>query len=101
MGNLEVKLARLSPDLLKEVEDYVDYLLERRGISPNETSHGMQEPGVVPNGPIIFAQETPVPETRKIIPNFPGSGDIPPSMERRSGSARKEKDPQGILDWID
>ena len=75
MGNLGVKLARLPPDLLQEVEDYVDYLLEHRGPPAHESSTGTDSPGVSSKGPIILAQEAPVP--------------------------RKETDPHGILDWID
>ena len=101
MGNLEAKLASLPPELLKEVEDYVDYLLERRGLPAHESSPDTRTPGSVSNGPIIFAQETQVPEKRQIIPNFPDSEDLPQPREKGSGSSRKDKDPQGILEWID
>ena len=101
MGNLEVKLARLPPDLLKEVEDYVDYLLEHRGLPAHESSPGTETPGVASKGPIIFAQEDPVPENSQTIPNYSSSGDAPASRDRAPGSSRKERDPQGILDWID
>jgi Protein of unknown function (DUF2281) len=101
MGNLEVKLARLPPELLQEVEDYVDYLLERRGQPAQESSTGNETPAVASNASIIFAQEAPAPENRPTIPNYPGQGDAPASRDKAPGAPRKERDPQGILDWID
>ncbi len=101
MGNLEMKLASLPPDLLKEVEDYVDYLLQRRGLSPDDSTPAVRNPEAASNGPIIFAQEAPVSENRHIIPDFNDPGAITPPGGRGSESSRKEKEPQGILDWID
>ncbi len=101
MGNLQEKLARLPPGLLQEVEDYVDYLLERRSLSATEEQSNPETSGFSPEKPIIFAQETPIPEIHSYTQNYSDLEGTPATRENTQFQSRKEKDPKGILDWID
>ncbi len=93
MGNLEGKLMRLTPDLLREVEDYVDYLLEHRGNAAVTDSTTSTEQESNQNKPIIFAQESQVSE-----PPSQSIEDISVSSDKLTA---RERDPKKILEWID
>ncbi len=93
MGNLEGKLMKLTPDLLREVEDYVDYLLEHRGNAAGTDSTTSTQQESMQSKPIIFAQETQVSG-----PPSKNNEDILVSSDKLPA---RERDPKKILDWID
>ncbi|MDH7510036.1 MAG: DUF2281 domain-containing protein [Methanolinea sp.] len=112
MEGITEKLSRLPPELRKEVEDYVDFLLERhvpqRDQYPLPKAAPADEPPLV-SGPLILADEIPFRTRDEVLPVFPDpvpqgrASDQPErviELPRRQGrsSSGKEKD---ILDWID
>jgi hypothetical protein len=111
MGSLEDKVARLSPEQRREVENFVDFIGQKytNGEMPSskgEFFHGSKGDGLV--NPVILAEEKPVPiqktttdplpvmEDRRMDGNSSGRKDSPPRLGRSKG-----KDPGLLLDWID
>ncbi|HQI14412.1 MAG TPA: DUF2281 domain-containing protein [Methanolinea sp.] len=112
MEGITEKLSRLPPELRKEVEDFVDFLLERhvpqRDPFPVPKGDPADEPPLV-SGPVILADEIPFRTGDEVLPAFPDPD--PPrkavdqperviEVARRQGrnSPGKERD---LLDWID
>lgn len=112
MDGIAEKLSRLPPELRKEVEDFIDFLLERHVSSGDLPSvprlfNGEEPP--LPPTPVILADEIPFRPPGEIIPSF--SDPLPRStfsdspekvieVPRRQHSSRPEKE-KDILDWID
>lgn len=112
MEGITEKLSRLPPELRKEVEDFVDFLLERhvpqQDLFPVPKGAPADEPPLV-SGPVILADEIPFRTGDEVLPAF--HDPVPPrkaldqperviEVARRQGrgSPGKEKD---LLDWID
>ncbi|MCQ8894635.1 MAG: DUF2281 domain-containing protein [Methanolinea sp.] len=113
MAPLDEKIARLPPDLRKEVEDYVDFLLERRvplvPEPPGVATSPPDDQPLIPK-PLILADEIPFRTDTGSIPLFPEPAprnpagaprekviefSLPRQVRRSPG---QEND---ILDWID
>ena len=92
MGYLDEKISRLTPDQQREVEDYIDFLLER----------GRQNSGLPSRPPapdIIIARETGHHE--EIVPltdvfTTQEKTLIPESQIRRESGKKSD-----LLDWVD
>jgi len=112
MEGIAEKVSKLPPELRKEVEDYIDYLLERHVSSMEQPFISKVVPGeeqpLTPK-PIILAEDIPFRTGDESLPGFPDhfpQNPVPSPAERVTGDARrqgrsspgKEKD---ILDWID
>jgi hypothetical protein len=112
MDGITEKILRLPPELRKEVEDYVDFLLERhvpqREQYPLPKAAQDGEPPLV-SSPVILADEIPFRTGDEVLPAF--SEPDPPKktfnhpervieVTRSQGRSipGKEKD---LLDWID
>jgi len=105
MGSLEDKVARLSPEQRREVENFIDFVAQKRS-SAAEILPGTAREGQVP--PVMYAEERPVPiplATPDPLPSLDdlrkhdspaGKKDNPARPERQKG-----KDPGLLLDWID
>jgi hypothetical protein len=105
MGSLEDKVARLSPEQRREVENFIDFVAQKKS-SPGEILPGPAREGQVP--PVMYAEERPVSSAPAIPDPLPsledlrkhdspaGKKDIPARPERQRG-----KDPGLLLDWID
>ena len=111
------KLSRLTPEQQREVEDFMDFLINRDSNTPISTYNhesggnfsGAPRDDVVQPSPMIFAEERPVAShiDQDILPDYPEygeSGSIGKSREpaRRIVALRRiEKEPGKLLDWID
>lgn len=111
MSLLDEKIARLSADQRREVETFVDFLLQRESGNGFLTENGIlfcENPKAAPPHPIIMADEI-----RPLASEPPGDplpvlSDIRPKESRHEyggGSVQKghssKKDPGLLLDWID
>jgi hypothetical protein len=105
MGILEEKVNRLPLHLQREVEDFVDFLLQR-----TETTHSIPNggsilaPGPEPvSKPIIMAEDLTASRRQEGIPDSPEPGDLirlpehDDTYERKTGRPAPNK----LLDWID
>jgi hypothetical protein len=105
MGMLEEKINRLPPHLQREVEDFVDFLLQRTENTPSTLAGGgILAPVPEPvSKPIIMADDRASSRRQDIIPESFESGDLirPPepddTYERKPGRPV----PNRLLDWID
>jgi hypothetical protein len=111
MGSLEDKVAKLSPDQRREVENFVDYVIQKNAGGTLQTSQGefsqesMRDSQVTA---VILAEEKPVPaqgmipdplpvlENLRMNDNSGGRKDLQPRIGRSKG-----KDPGLLLDWIE
>src|SRR5512139_1231394 len=103
MGSLEDKVARLSPEQRREVENFIDFVAQKKGSAGEGL---MAREGQVP--PVMYAEERPVSSAPAVPDPLPsledlrkhdspaGKKDIPARPERQRG-----KDPGLLLDWID
>jgi hypothetical protein len=103
MGSLEDKVARLSPEQRREVENFIDFVAQKKS-SAGESLTARE--GQVP--PVMYAEERPVTAPPAVPDSLPsladlrmhdssaGKKDIPARPERSKG-----KDPGLLLDWID
>jgi len=115
---IEEKLCRLSPEQRKEVEDFIDFLMNRDTGAPRVSySRGMdsgfveiQEPAPSVSHSIFSEDHATSPDTgRDILPDYPeyGGESISPHThphheERPAPRPRRmEKDPGQLLDWVD
>ena len=92
MGYLDEKISRLTPAQQREVEDYIDFLLQR-----GQQASGM--PSRPPAPEIIIARETGHHE--EIVPltdvfTNQEKALIPESQIRKDSSKKSE-----LLDWVD
>lgn len=106
------KLSRLTPEQQREVEDFLDFLINRDSNSPVDSS-GNFSPArgddMAQPAPMIFADERPVAyhTDQDILPDYPeygGSGATGKTREpeRRIVIPRRvEKEPGKLVDWID
>ncbi len=112
MGSLEEKLARLSPEQRREVENFIDFIVQKNDSGTTATPEGMFLPGKqaeVSANPIILAEEVQVRKSGEIPDPLPVMEeqrvkDIPPERRRESSQREdhfKKKDPGLLLDWID
>jgi hypothetical protein len=112
MGSLEEKMARLSPQQRREVENFVDFISRKvnggGASAPDSTFFPETGTEVAPN-PIILAEEVPVRKSADIpaplaVVEEQRIKDLPPEPHRelpqREDRSRK-KDPGLLLDWID
>jgi hypothetical protein len=110
------KLSRLTPEQLREVEDFIDFLSTRDSNTPVSPYNNRTEDNyfgirddVTQPAPMIFAEERPVAGhvDQDILPDYPeygGSGTIGKTREpeRRIVVPRRvEKEPGKLVDWID
>jgi hypothetical protein len=110
------KLARLTPEQQREVEDFIDFLITRDSNIPiktfsheNEGNYSGITDNVAQPTPMIFADERSVVShvDQDILPDYPeygGSGSICKTREpeRRIVVPRRvEKEPGKLVDWID
>lgn len=114
MEGIGEKFARLPPHLQREVEDYIDFLLERRVTVDDAAASSVpagiprEEPPIVPS-PVITADEIRI-EPAGDDP-FPPQGDpgraatpaTPARIIEITRRARRDRDERGreILEWID
>jgi hypothetical protein len=118
MGALEEKVARLSLEQQREVDDFVEYLL-RKSVAPctatapgssiiTELQHSeMQDPGpktMKQNGPLILAEETHIQRGHEILPDYANYDENLKTMKGEESSRapkKRSKEPGKLLDWID
>lgn len=85
MESLESKLERLAPELRKEVEDFVDFLIFRSGEAPAAPRMITQTPPVLSRVPPpletvpLPPTPTPVSDTEPVSP--PSSGQVPAPVQ--------------------
>jgi hypothetical protein len=112
MGSLEEKIARLSPEQRREVENFVDFVARKNNSGGTPTPEGtffQETPAEVHANPIILAEEVHVRKSTEITEPLPvleeqRAKDIPPEPRRESPQREdrfKKKDPGLLLDWID
>jgi hypothetical protein len=112
MGSLEDKMARLSPQQRREVENFVDFIsgrVEGGGASTPENAFFPETSTEVTPNPIILAEEVPVRKSSEIPAPFTATEeqrvkDLPPESHRESPQREdrsRKKDPGLLLDWID
>jgi len=112
MGSLEEKMARLSPEQRREVENFIDFIARKNNSSITANSEGtfLQETRAeAPANPIILAEEVQVRKSGDIPAPLPvmeeqSVKDLPPEPRRESPQREdrfKKKDPGLLLDWID
>jgi hypothetical protein len=118
MAGLDEKISRLSPEQLRELEDYVDFLIGRCPDRAPAADAGFfaappapsQTAPAEPQKPVILAEETRVPHRPEpdILPGYKDLGDLSPeaaSPEHRdkpvARTRKQEKDASRLLDWID
>ena len=118
MGALEEKVARLSLEQQREVNDFVDYLLRKSATEspvtlseasainelPQDGPYAPELPSKKQNGPLIFAEETHIQRGRELLPDYPNYDEnlIPGEGKERSQIPKKIlKEPGKLLDWID
>lgn len=79
MTGIEEKISRLPPELQREVEDYIDFLLRRNPLPlaeeqvPGFLSH---PPATAPLNPIILANEIPFRRDQDILPGYQDLGQL-------------------------
>ena len=103
MNDLEEKIKRLTPEKLGEVEDFVDFLLQKeKRTAPDDLPLFQEERSVLPpGGHIIMAGE----ENRNN--SFPGliedrkEETTPVTLSDLSFRKRQRPDPNHLLEWID
>ncbi|NYT20260.1 MAG: hypothetical protein GKC07_00480 [Methanomicrobiales archaeon] len=109
MGSLDDKITRLSADQRREVEHFIDFLLQRgtsEGFLP-ENSSLLETSGTAPRNPIIMADEVHSPPPEPPRDPLPVLSDIRPKDSRHDyeggGTPQRttRKDPGLLLDWID
>jgi hypothetical protein len=105
MGMLEEKINRLPLHLQREVEDFVDFLLQRTENPPSTLAGGsILAPVPEPvSKPIIMAEDLTSSRQQDVIPDSTEPCDLirPPepddTYERKTGRPAPNK----LLDWID
>ncbi|MDI9633528.1 MAG: hypothetical protein QXL43_03400 [Methanolinea sp.] len=114
MEGIGEKFARLPPHLQREVEDYIDFLLERRvtvddaAAPPVPAEIPREEPPLGPS-PIIAAEEIPFRPAGDDLfppPDPPARATTPATPARIieiTRRARRDSEERGreILEWID
>jgi hypothetical protein len=102
MGSLEDKVARLSPEQRREVENFIDFVVQKK-ISAGDSLPGPEREGQIP--PVMYAEERPVPAKPAIPDPLPSLEDLrmrDNSAPRKDSQARpRGKDPGLLLDWIE
>jgi hypothetical protein len=105
MGMLEEKINRLSPHLQREVEDFVDFLLQRTEKTPSALAGGsILAPVPEPvSKPIIMAEDLSSSRRQDTPPDVPETCDLIRSPEPDDTYERKtgRQAPNKLLDWID
>lgn len=93
---IEEKIARLPPELRREVEDFIDYLLKRYEDYPQK--HGSPEPEMAP---VMLAQECGVFDTEQDSPS-PAllELNVLEAAGGRTDEEGQERKITDILDWI-
>ena len=113
MTGIEEKISRLPPELQREVEDYIDFLIRRNPLPPAEEqvpAFLSPQPATTPPNPIILANEIPFRRDQDILPGYrdlghfadiegdPGMGKEPPVRVKKTQAT----DPgTRLLEWID
>jgi len=111
MASLDEKITRLSPDQRREVETFIDFLLQRGSGKGFLTENGtlfQESLKVAPQHPIIMAEElrplTPEPP-RDPLPVLPDISPKESRHEQKGGGVQQgrsaRRDPGLLLDWID
>jgi len=111
MGSLEEKITRLSPEQRHELEQFIDFILQK---SSNNSPEVSREQFLVPKdaspqkNQIILADEIPVKPTELPADPLPVLSDLTmkgPRAENRGQSPAQgrvqKKDPGLLLEWID
>ncbi|HVP93540.1 MAG TPA: hypothetical protein VMS89_00010 [Methanoregulaceae archaeon] len=105
MGSLEDKMARLSPEQRREVENFIDFVLQKKS-SAGDSLPGPAQEGQIP--PVIYAEEKPSAAPPAVPDPLPSledlrKHDVPTG--KKDSTARSErqkgKDPGLLLDWIE
>jgi len=113
MEGITEKISRLPPELRREVEDYIDFLLSRQssctGHEPAPDFLIPPSPSA-PSKPIILADEIPFRRDPEILPGYKDLGpvadlagkdeekkDLPVRLKKSQSSESGKK----LLDWID
>jgi len=104
MGMLEEKINRLPPHLQREVEDFIDFLLQRTENTPSTLAGGsILAPVPEPvSKPIIMADDLTSSRRQDVISDSPEPGDFIRPQEPDDTYERKtgRPAPNKILDWI-
>lgn len=112
MEGIAEKVSKLPPELRREVEDYIDYLLERHVSSLEHPIVSKvvpgEEPPLVPK-PVILADDIPFRTDNESLPGFPDPlprNTVARPAERVTGVSRRQGrsspgEEKDILDWID
>jgi hypothetical protein len=111
MGSLEDKVVRLSPEQRREVENFIDFIIQKNISNAIQVSQGesFQElKGDSPVKPVILAEERPFPTHHTIPDPLPVLEDLRMNedstgrkdLQLRAGRS-KGKDPGLLLDWIE
>lgn len=112
MTGIEEKFSRLPPDLQKEVEDYIDFLLKKNSPSPEKErilhfSDSVESP---PPKPIILADEIHFRSDQDILPGYKDFSqvasseaqvDVPAERPARPKKSQVSDPGKKLLDWID
>jgi len=111
MGSLDEKITRLSPDQQREVENFIDYILQRttsKGSLPESSPLFPDNLQAGSQTPIILADEEHSRPPEPPRDPLPVLSDIRPKESRHDseGSGIQQgrstrKDPGLLLDWID
>jgi len=111
MGSLDEKITRLSPDQRREVENFIDYILQRmpsKGSLPESSPLFPENLQADSQTPIILADEEHSRPPEPPRDPLPVLSDIRPKESRHDpeGSGTPQgrstrKDPGLLLDWID
>ncbi|NYT16604.1 MAG: hypothetical protein GKC06_01160 [Methanomicrobiales archaeon] len=111
MGSLDEKITRLSPDQRREVETYIDFVLQRgtgEGFLPENSPLFQENQKVASPNPIILAEEVHSQPHEPPRDPLPVLSDIRPKESRHDyeGTGTPQgrfarKDPGLLLDWID
>ncbi|OPX67040.1 MAG: hypothetical protein A4E37_01711 [Methanoregulaceae archaeon PtaB.Bin056] len=113
MTGIEEKISRLPPELQREVEDYIDFLLRRNPLPlAEEQVPGFLSPppATSPPRPIILAEEISFCRDQDILPGYRDLGQLAgtegdPGIEKEPPLKIKKTqatDPgKRLLEWID
>ena len=110
VGSLDEKITRLSPDQRREVETFIDFVLQRgtgEGFLPGSSPLFRENGNTTSQNPIILAEEVPSHSPEPLRDPLPVLSDNRPKESRHDseggGTQQRpgRKDPGLLLDWID
>jgi hypothetical protein len=110
MGSLEDKVARLSPEQRREVENFIDFTLQKTaGFIQACPGNSVQEQRTADQvKPVILAEEKPlaghtvIPDPLPVLEDLKTNENSGAKRDMQPRSVRpKGKDPGLLLDWIE